>query len=105
MAWAPPTEEGKAAVEGIKRLQPPDQIVTQYDPNRDIRLHVDEGPTETAIATAQKCTVEGVVHKMKMMFCLFILSFSFLDTKLPIVFTQQFQSSKYIDQSADWPIV
>ena len=56
MAWPTTTEECQATAEGEK---------TQYDPNRDIILHVDEGPAETAIATAQKYTMESVGHPVR----------------------------------------
>ena len=38
------------------------QVMAYYDPNRDTRLYVDEGPAGVAATVAQKYEVEGMDH-------------------------------------------
>ena len=40
------------------------KVMAHYDPNRDTRLYVDEGPAGVAGTVAQKYKLEGMDHPL-----------------------------------------
>ena len=60
--WFAWTEECQVAFDEMKRLLMPGQVMVHYDPARDTRLYVDEGPEGVAGTVTQKYTIDGVDH-------------------------------------------
>ena len=56
------TEQCQAAFMELKELMMSGKVMAHYDPRRDTRLYVDEGPAGVAGTVAQKYEVEGLDH-------------------------------------------
>ena len=55
-------KECEDAFQELKRLMMSGQVMAHYDPSRDTRLYVDEGPAGVAATVAQKYELEGLDH-------------------------------------------
>ena len=56
------TKQCEAAFQELKDLLMSGQVMAHYDPKRDTRLYVDEGPDGVAGTVAQKYQLEGMDH-------------------------------------------
>ena len=56
------TKQCEAAFQELKDLLMSGQVMAHYDPKRDTRLYVDEGPDGVAGTVAQKYLLEGMDH-------------------------------------------